>query len=310
MRANPVWAITGGSGFIGRHLVPFLASHASLRLFGRGKADPNGYPVSPLPRDAAALSGIDVVIHMAGVAHQTASEAEYTSANVDLTVALAKHALAAGVRRFIFVSSAYVHGRWSAKPVSPDSPLLPDSPYARSKVEAERILRELTANGTMELVIIRPPLVYGPRAKANFALLARAARIGLPLPLGQATAARSMVSLENLGDAILTVARDERALEEPLILLPADDRDLDVRNVYKHLCRAAHRPAVVFGAPKSAVRFGLTRLGKPEAFDSLFMPMVVDRAHWARADWTPRQSVEQALLETITRAPHAIGETG
>lgn len=303
MRPDPVWAITGGSGFVGRHLVPYLAPHSSLRLFGRGEADPSGYPVAPLPQNSAALSGVDVVIHLAGVAHQTASEADYRSTNVDLPLALAGHARAAGVRRFIFVSSAYVHGRWSPEPVSPDSPFLPDSPYARSKVEAEQGLRALVADGSMELAIIRPPLVYGRGAKANFALLAKAARSGLPLPLGQATAARSMVSLENLSDAILTVARDERPLREPSILLPADDRDLAVRDLYKQLCQAAGRPALVFDAPKSAIRFGLTGLGKPEAFDSLFMPMAVDRKHWAQANWAPGQSVEHALRDAMTPAP-------
>lgn len=303
MKSEPVWAMTGASGFVGRHLVPHLASHSTLRLFGRSEGDPNGYPVAPLPQNRLALSGVKVVIHLAGIAHQTASEADYESVNVDLPLTLAKHALAAGVRRFIFVSSAYVHGRWSPEPVSPESAFRPDSLYAHSKVKAEQRLQEFAAKESMELAIIRPPLVYGPGAKANFALLARVARRGLPMPLGQATAARSMVSLENLGDAILNVARDESPLPEASILLPADDRDLTVREVYKHLCRAAGRHPLAFDAPKSAIRFGLRALGKPEAFDSLFMPMVVDRKHWAQANWTPRQSVEQALRDAMTAVP-------
>lgn len=303
MKAEPVWAITGASGFVGRQLVPLLASHASLKLFGRSEGKQSGYPVAPLPQNSSALSGVHVMIHLAGIAHQTASEAEYESVNVDLPLAVAKHALAAGVRRFIFISSAYVHGRWSPEPVSPESAFQPDSPYARSKVKAEQLLREFVAGGPMEVAIIRPPLVYGPGAKANFALLVGVARRGLPIPLGQATAARSMVSLENLGDAILTVARDDTTFPRPSILIPADAQDLTVRDIYKHLCRAAGRPSLVFDAPKPVVRFGLRALGKNEAFDSLFMPMVVDRRHWLQAQWTPPQTVEDALSEAMTAVP-------
>ena len=300
MASETTIAITGATGFVGQALVRELAARRrnGLRLFSRRPGEIGGRRVAALPETREALTGVDVVIHLAGIAHQTAEDVDYQRANVDLPIALARLAHQAGVRRFVFISTSHVHGRWSAAPLTPDSPLSPKSPYARSKATAEVALSAYVGEVGMELVIVRPPLVYGPEAKANFAILARAAKLGLPLPLGRAKGVRSMVSLTNLIDAIIWVA------VEPLptaltILLPADPEDLPVGDMYLGLCRAAGRSAFLLPVPSTLMRSGLGAVGKAEIYDSLFRPASINRDHWRVIGWCPPQSAEAAFSAAL-----------
>lgn len=284
--------IVGASGFLAGHLIPALrqAGHTP-RVFSRAPGASGG--VRPLPSNPRDFAGLDVVIHLAGIAHQQATTEDYAAVNVDFATSIARLCRDAGVSRLIFVSTAQVHGRHCDKAISPQSPFNPGSEYAASKLSAEKqIAGLLDASGT-DLSIIRPVLVYASNAKANFQKLRGAARLGLPLPLGRAEAMRSMVSIDNLNDAILALVSTTHL---NTICLPADPEDLSVSELYRTLCRLAGKGEVPLPpVPAGAMRLLMSAVGQSSMFDSLFRKAVVDRAHWADFGWAPRQSVTEGL---------------
>lgn len=304
MKPDVTVAIVGSGGFVGRALVDHLDQDPATRvvLFGRSAGVLSGHPVSPVPVASTDLSGVDVVVHLAGIAHQRATPADYQRVNIDLALAVAGAAMKAGVPRFMFVSSVQVHGQWNATPISPDSAFQPASPYGWSKAEAERTLTLLLQGTSTELVIIRPPLVYGPGAKANFAALMKAARLGLPLPLGAASAERSMISIDNLVDAIRTLALAGPRSTAGGVLLPADEQDLSVRDLYRALCQASGRSAPLLPVPGWCLSPALAAVGKRRMFDSLFRPAVINRAHWTDMNWSPPQTAAEGLRNAVRSA--------
>ena len=302
MKSDVTVAIVGAGGFVGRALVDHFDQDPATRvvLFGRAAGVQSGHPVAPVPLAAADLKGVDVVVHLAGIAHQRAAETDYQRVNIDLALAVAAEAMRAGVPRFIFVSSVQVHGQWNPAPIAPDSAFQPASPYGWSKAEAERALASLLQGTSTELVIVRPPLVYGPGAKANFAALMKAARLGLPLPLGAASARRSMISIDNLVDAIRTLALASPRSAAGGVLLPADEQDLSVRDLYRALCQASGRSAPLAPVPAWILGPALAAVGKRRMFDSLFRPAVINRAHWTDMNWAPRQTAADGLRSAMT----------
>lgn len=304
MKPERAIAIVGAGGFVGRALVDHFDQDPSVRavLFGRSAGVLSGHPVSPVPVEAADLKGVDVVVHLAGIAHQRAAAADYQRVNIDLALAVAAAAMRAGVPRFIFVSSVQVHGQWNPAAMSPDSDFQPASPYAWSKAEAEQALAALLQGTPTELLIVRPPLVYGPGAKANFAALMKAARMGLPLPLGAASARRSMISIGNLVDAIRSLALASPRSAAGGVLLPADEQDLSVRDLYSTLCRASGRAAALVPVPAWLLGPALAAVGKRRIFDSLFRPAVIDRTHWAVMNWAPPQTAADGLRNAVHSA--------
>lgn len=302
MKPEATVAIVGAGGFVGRALVDHFDQDPAARvvLFGRAVGVLSGHPVSTVPVAPGELNGVDVVVHLAGIAHQRATAADYQCVNIDLALAVAAEAMRAGVPRFIFVSSVQVHGQWNPTPISPDSAFQPASPYGWSKAEAERALTALLQGTSTELVIVRPPLVYGPGAKANFAALMKAARLGLPLPLGAASAQRSMISIGNLVDAIHTLALASPRSTAGGVLLPADEQDLSVRDLYATLCRASGRSALLAPVPAWILGPALAAVGKRRMFDSLFRPAVINRTHWADMNWSPRQTAGDGLRYAMT----------
>lgn len=284
--------VVGASGFLSGHLVPALklAGHVP-RVFGRTQS-PTG-DVHPPPSHPSDLAGLDVVVHLAGIAHQKATDEDYASVNIDFATSVASLCRDAGVGRLMYISTSQVHGRYSDSPIGPQSPYNPPSAYASSKMRAEiELKRLLDASGT-DLSIIRPSLVYAANAKANFHRFRAAARRGLPLPLGGARAKRSMVSIDNLNDAILTLASSS---QQNSICLPADADDLTVAEIYSTLCSAAgHHRVFLPPAPRWAMRGIMTLAGQSEMFDSLFRKAVVDRHHWSGLGWAPKQTVHEGL---------------
>jgi nucleoside-diphosphate-sugar epimerase len=286
--------VVGASGFLATHLIPALAAAGHVpRVFGRSRGDGPLCRVHPLPVQIKDLAGLDTVIHLAGIAHQKASAEDYATVNVDFAVNVATLCRDAGVGRFLFISTSQVHGRSSETAIGPRHPYNPPSDYAASKLQAEtRICGVLNGTPT-DYGVIRPTLVYAADAKANFRKLKTAARLGLPLPLGSAVAKRSMVSIENLNDAIIAMLS---TVHGNAVLIPADPEDLSVSDIYLEMCRAAgHAWVPQPPAPPWAMRRIMSASGHADMFDSLFLKAIVDRRHWADLGWTPRQTVLDGL---------------
>jgi len=244
--------VTGASGFIGSHLVPALAAAGhELR---------------------STVEGCDAVVHLANIAHTAASPAELHRVNVEGTIAQAQSALAAGVRRFVYLSSLKA--------------ARPDDAYGRAKSIAEQALVQLEG---LETVILRPPLVYGPRVKANFLALMRAIDRGWPLPLASIRNRRSLVFVDNLVDAIV------RCVEGPVVrktYAVSDGAPLSTPELCRALGRALGRPARLWPFPPALLRLapGLARLAESQEAD--------DSAIREQLGWRPRFTFEQGLRLT------------
>lgn len=218
--------VTGANGYLGRYLCPVLiaAGHNLATLTRKEWLEPQvknyvwAFGLQP------AVQGVEVVIHLAALAHQVGrqspeTEALYYSVNVEQTRQLARAALAEGVKRFIYVSSIKVNGEaTSESPYRYDSPPQPEDSYGRSKWAAEQALHELFDGSPTELVIIRPPLIWGGEMKGNLALLQKWARWRLPLPFGSIQNRRDLVSLQNLCNLIALVITHPQAGGQTLLV--------------------------------------------------------------------------------------------
>jgi nucleoside-diphosphate-sugar epimerase len=301
--------ITGATGFVGRALVEALAPRARLRLaLRRPRAPLDGIEqaiignIGPDTDWRTAFGGIETVIHLAAHVHVAgdAGDAEFMRINRDGTLRLAKAAQEAGVRRFFFLSSVKVEGETSGKRVftEADAPQ-PQGPYAVSKWQAEQGLARLAEAGGAAVTILRPPLVYGPGAKANFAALLRLARSGIPLPFGAVRNRRSLLFLGNLVSAI------EHILDTPPrpgchTYLLRDGEDLSTGDLIRRLAAADGRRARLLPIPPSWLRLALALLGKADLADRLLASLAVDDRRF-RADfaWTPPFTVDAALARTV-----------
>lgn len=251
-----------------------------------------------------ALAGIDVVIHTAARVHMmsdTAGDplAEHRRVNVEGTLNLARQAVAAGVRRFVFLSTIKVNGDRTevGVPFKADDLPVPIDPYAISKWEAENGLRDLASKTGMKVVIIRPPLVYGPGVKANFLSMMRWLNKGIPLPLGAVNNRRSFVALENLVDLLGACARHPGAANQ--IFLASDGEDLSTSELLSRLGMALGRPARLIPVPMSALRGAALLLGKMEVFDRLCGSLQVEISkNRELLSWVPRLGVHEALHAT------------
>jgi nucleoside-diphosphate-sugar epimerase len=223
-----------------------------------------------------ALRGIDTVFHLAAHVHvrkRARDEAELERVNVAATIALARAALAAGVRRFVFASSVKVMGETSGdRPfVETDAPR-PQDEYGRSKIAAERALIGLDAG--LEITIVRPPLVYGPDVRANFLALLRLADSPWPLPLAGANSRRSLVYVGNLADALIACATVPHAT--PATYFVSDGADPSVAELVTQLRAALGRRARLWTLPNAVSRALATALGRGDAVQRLFAPLQID----------------------------------
>jgi nucleoside-diphosphate-sugar epimerase len=250
-------AVTGATGFIGRQLIQHIeaAGHVALPL-SRPLDPAVGWVIPP---------GADTLVHLAGRAHVIRESAAdpvhaFYDSNVALTRNLANAASRAGVHRFVFISSAGVLG--DASPpggFNDDSPPRPYDAYSQSKWEAEELLRTMKPLG-LETVIIRPPLVYGPGARGNFARLRRAVESGWPLPVGGLRSPRSMVGLRNLCDLIFTAALDARAADSTMLV--ADNETVSIAELVSMLCLLAGRQPRTFRVPGPVLASLLRLVGR------------------------------------------------
>lgn len=305
--------VTGATGFVGRALCASIMGRGSLRISMRQKASakwPEGVEVvqasmSPDQDWAGLLHGVERVVHCASRVHimnEKSAEplAEYRRVNVEGTMHLARQAASAGVRRFIFVSSIKVNGE-QTRPGAPffaDHASNPEDPYGISKMEAEEGLRALARETGMEVVIIRPPLVYGPGVKANFLAMMRWLKRGIPLPLGAVTGnRRSLVALDNLVDLIVTCIDHPAAANETFLV--SDGESLSTAALLRRMGEALGRPARLIPVPVPLLQMGAALLGKRDMAQRLCGSLEVDIGKTRELlGWTPPISVDEGLRRT------------
>ena len=245
-------------------------------------------------------------MHLAARVHVMAERAsnplvEFRRVNVDGTLNLGRQAAAAGVRRFVFVSSVKVNGESTAADHAfnaADIPA-PQDPYAISKMEAEQGLRRIAAETGMEVVIVRPPLVYGPGVKANFAALMRAVQRGVPLPLASVTHnRRSFVALDNLVDLLITCIDHPAAANQTFLV--SDGEDLSTTDLLRRLGQAMNKPARLIPVQPSLLQLGANLLGKGDMAQRLLGNLQVDISHTRQTlGWTPPVSVDEGLRRAV-----------
>lgn len=297
--------VTGANGFIGKAIIQRL-SNDHVDVVGAGRHHDNNMDTVISPSLGASadwrflLSDRTVVIHTAGRAHflkeRTKNPIElFREVNAIGTLKLAAQAAEMGVRRFVFLSSIGVNGTHSSCPfVETDIPH-PIGPYAVSKLEAEQGLIEISQRSNMEVVIIRPPLVYGSNAPGNFGRLMRAVKRRLPLPLGAVTQnRRTLVGLDNLVDLVLTCAHHPAAANQ--IFLAGDDEVLSTTQLLRKMAQAlGEHPRLLF-VPIPLLRAAAATVGKGAMINSLCGSLEVDISKARRLlGWSPSLSVDEGL---------------
>ncbi len=308
--SGPTALVTGATGFIGRYLVPAL-SDAGFDVQGvvRNGAAASASASHPalqkqwpsLGLIADDLAGVDTVFHLAGLAHAGAQGADpqaLYNVNVDQTVNLFRQAVQAGVQRFVWLSSIKVLGDSSSEPLPVSAPYAPGDDYAHSKVAAERQLMDEECGAT-RLCIVRPPLVYGPQVQANFLRMLHWALSAWPLPLRSARAPRAWLSVHNLVDLLLTLARVEQ-LPQQSIWHVRDAEQTAVTEMLSLIAASAGHPLRQWPLPPG---LGLTLasvIGKRDMAGRLFLPLEVDMSQTlAELPWQPPVAQRQAIQEVV-----------
>lgn len=307
--------ITGASGFVGRALTAHLVALGRCEVVAMTRLDPvdpvvgaHYLPFGDLAlqtRWQPALAGVHTLVHTAARVHvlndRTAkSLVEFERVNVVATLELARQAAAMGVRRFVFLSSIGVNGvetEINTAFSEADQPN-PHNAYALSKLEAERGLRQLSQRKGLEVVIIRPPLVYGPGVRANFAALMRAVRRGWPLPLGAVHNLRSLVAMDNLVDFIATCISHPKAANQTFLV--SDGHDVSSADLVRGLARAAGVSAHLVPVPAGVLWAAAKVLGQGDVVQRLCGNLRVD-IEKARTllSWVPLISVDEGLRRAV-----------
>lgn len=293
--------VTGANGFVGRAVcAEFLKRGIAVQAGVRDRsasvaAGAEPYPIGDLAQKVDHdLRGIDAVVHLAGIAHELRgqnAEAVYRAVNCDATERLAREAASAGVRRFLFVSSIKVNGESTPidRPFRESDTPAPHDRYARSKWAAEQALARVSTETGLEIVVIRPPLVYGPGVRGNFGRLIDLVKSGLPLPLASIRNRRSLIYVGNLADVLaLSIAAPQA---KGRTFLVSDDEDMSTPELVRRLAAGLGRKARLFPFP-------------PPLLPAKLVQSLVVGAGVAQATlrWAPRFNVAETLAATIRDA--------
>lgn len=309
--ALPQVLVTGANGFIGSVLCRELEAggypvRAAVRRPDAVSAEDGAVeylPVGPLEHAVdwkPLLEGVDTIIHLAGVAHYLGPHDEAMSAhfhriNVEATRALAAQAAAAGVRRFIYLSSIKVNGEVTEdRSFQVDDPPRPEGIYGESKLRAEQALQAICEEQKMEWVIIRPTLVYGPNARGNLQRLMGLISAGLPLPFGAIDNRRSMIGISNLCDLIRTCITHPKAPGH--VFLAADGEDISTPELVRRLAGVLGRPTRLVPIPPALLRAMGRIIGRGEEMQRLTLSLQVDISQTTELlDWTPPVCLNEGL---------------
>jgi nucleoside-diphosphate-sugar epimerase len=307
--------VTGATGFIGHALLAQLVELEHIQVLALSRQAPtesvtgvkylHGWDLTSKTRWQLELAGVHALVHTAARAHVLNDRvadplAEFRRVNVVGTLQLVKKAAEMGVKRFLYVSSIGVNGVQSAsgEVFSEKDIPNPNNAYAISKWEAEQGLLQIAAESGLEVVIIRPPLVYGHNAPGNFGSLIRAVQRGWPLPLGAVNNQRSLVGLDNLVDFIVTCLTHPRAANQTFLV--SDGQDLSTTDLVRGMAQAAGVPARLLPVPVWALQAGATLLGRGDAVQRLCGNLQVDISKARNLlGWVPPVSVEEGLWRAM-----------
>lgn len=306
--------ITGASGFVGGRLVKVLAEKTSFELYASARRQIENCPATVrIVEDfssetdvVAAVEGMNVIVHAAARVHVMNDSSHdpldaFRKVNVEGTLNLARAAVAAGVKRFVFVSSIKVNGEGTLKgvPYSAGDTPAPMDPYGVSKREAEQALRELAAATQLEVVIIRPVLVYGPGVKANFLNMMRWIEKGIPLPFGAIHNQRSLVSIDNLVDLISVCIEHPAAANQTFLV--SDGEDVSTTQLLRKMAHALDKRSYLLPVPSFLLEAGASLIGKKALSQRLCGSLQVDITKTKELlGWTPPVNLDQALRNTAS----------
>jgi nucleoside-diphosphate-sugar epimerase len=308
--------VTGSSGFVGSALIERLASDSTfIDILALSRTSNNNYPkrvrhfkLGDLNNQIDYLKllyGVETLVHCAARVHQIKETATdqleaYRDVNVNITVNLALCAAKAGVRRFIFISTIKVNGECTqiGCPFSADDKPKPVEPYGISKLEAELALRDIESKSGMEVVIVRPPLVYGPGVKANFANMINWVASGIPLPFGSIKNKRSFVSLDNLVDLLVLCLKHPAAAGQTFLV--SDGEDVSTAELLIRSARAMNKKILLLNVPVFMLKIIFFLMGKLELYQRLTCSLQLDISKTRMLlNWSPSLSLDQGLIKTF-----------
>lgn len=299
--------VTGANGFIGAVTCQALRT-AGWEVFGTVRstvAEDHLHAIGDLGAMTVTdwlplLAGIEIVVHLAGRAHvlkETVADpiTEFRRVNTAGSKQLMIAAAQAGVKRFVFVSSIGVNGDISPSTgFTEESPVNPHKPYAVSKYEAELLLRSIATESGVELVIVRPPLVYGVGVKGNFAKLQQLVSKGLPMPVGLANNRRTLVSVDNLANFLVCCVEHSQAAGELFVI--GDEQSISTKELVSLLAQGMDKKIMFLPIPPKVAFMGATFLGKQDLYNQLFGSLVVDISKAKeKLQWQPIISVSELL---------------
>jgi nucleoside-diphosphate-sugar epimerase len=306
--------VTGANGFVGRVLCTELVRRG-YRVHGavRSLSHSSGLvcevaavgDVDSSTNWSGLLKDIDVVIHLAARVHVMNDDAsnplvEFLKVNLHGTANLARQAATAGVKRFVYVSSIKVNGEQTSQgqPFTESDYPQPQDAYAISKLEAEQALQSISQETGMDLVIVRPPLIYGPKVKANFLKLLELVDRGIPLPLGSVENSRSLIYVGNLVDALVACATSPEAAGQTYLV--SDGEDVSTPQLIDAVANALHQPSRIFPVPIALMRAPAKLIGKSAAIDRLTHSLVIDSSKIRNElGWQPPYTMAQGLQATV-----------
>jgi nucleoside-diphosphate-sugar epimerase len=305
--------VTGATGFIGNKLCQALSMRGDAVVAVTKKQvniDNNITVINKVLSKETdwqdCLKDIDVVIHLAGRAHVMKDVSEnpyqaYADINIHATKHLAEQAALSGVKRFIFLSSVKVNGeRTNADAFNESDIPQPEDDYGKTKYEAEKALNQVSKDTEIEVVIIRPPLVYGEGVKANFKSLIKLAQLNIPLPFGGIYNKRSLVYIENLIDFILLCTHHPSAANQTFLI--SDDEDVSTSQLIKHIKDASGKRHLLLPIPQSWLRFMFKLIGKSALSDRLCANLQVDITKAKTLlNWKPPYTFKEGIERTVSR---------
>lgn len=302
----PVFLVTGSNGFVGQHFVNYLKKNdlPYLRLV-RNVADSDSNEIGMMD---IASNNIDIVVHLAGRAHILAEsaadpEAEFKKANIDFALSVARAAVLAGVKRFVFVSTVGVYGKYSCdKPITERTPVLPAEIYARTKLEAERQLQIFCTEQNLELVILRPALVYGDNAPGNLAKFYRLCQTSWPLPLLKAVNLRTMLEVNSLCRALHLCSVEKAAANR--VYNVADSAGISTSSLATCFKSGMQKSDWQFAVPLTIFKFFFLVFNKDKMYKQLFEGFYLDSSSLQEElGWAPC-SEPASVLKSIKIEEH------